>query len=121
MLEKLDVETLSKSPAPGKWSPKQILGHLIDSAYNNHRRFLIAADQDHLRFAGYNQEAWVQRNDYGNRDAQEVVDTFLSVQRNLGYLLATLPEELMNRKTREHELDRIGRLSIPSRAPPAAD
>jgi hypothetical protein len=33
----------TKPPAPGKWSPKQIIGHLIDSASNNHQRFVHQA------------------------------------------------------------------------------
>jgi hypothetical protein len=102
MLAPLDAETMSRQPAPHKWSPKQILGHLIDSAYNNHLRFLIAADQDHLLFPGYDQRAWVDRNGYQQRDAREVVSTFLTVQNHLGELLGSLPEELLNRQTTKH-------------------
>ena len=101
MLAPLDAEAMGHQPAPGKWSPKHVLGHLIDSAYNNHRRFLMAADQDHLRFPGYNQTAWVDRNGYQNRDAHEVVSTFLAVQSHLGHLLASLPDDLLNRQTTE--------------------
>lgn len=32
-------EALSQRPAPGKWSQKEILGHLIDSGINNLQRF----------------------------------------------------------------------------------
>lgn len=38
----LDEATTSARPAPGKWSPREILGHLIDSASNNHQRFVRA-------------------------------------------------------------------------------
>jgi len=44
-------------PAPGKWSQKEIIGHLIDSASNNHGRFVRAQLQDDLIFAGYDQDA----------------------------------------------------------------
>ena len=50
----------AKAPAPGKWSPKQVLGHLIDSASNNHQRFVRAQFTDDLVFAGYQQEPWVE-------------------------------------------------------------
>jgi len=46
------------------------------------------------------------------KHAREVVETFLTVQRNLGYLLATLPDELMNRKTQEHELERMAMRAV---------
>ncbi|MEM9529117.1 MAG: DinB family protein, partial [Bacteroidota bacterium] len=55
-LEAIPDEVFSQSSGPGRWSQKQILGHLIDSAYNNHQRFLRAPHQDHLRFVGYDQE-----------------------------------------------------------------
>ena len=42
--------------APGKWSPREIIGHLIDSASNNHQRFVRASLQDELVFDGYEQE-----------------------------------------------------------------
>ncbi|MCB0841112.1 MAG: DinB family protein, partial [Bacteroidetes bacterium] len=56
-----EIEDLlaSKHPAPGKWSSKEILGHLIDSAANNHRRFVQAAYQDDFVFDGYDQDKWV--------------------------------------------------------------
>lgn len=43
----------AKSPiAPGKWSPQEIIGHLIDSASNNHGRFVQAQLMDDLTFPG---------------------------------------------------------------------
>lgn len=117
MLEKKSEKELSHHPALGKWSPKQVLGHLTDSAYNNHGRFLIAADQDHLRFPGYNQEAWVTRNGYQQREGREVITTFLAAQGHLAHLLATLPENLLNRKTSEHDFDRMAMRSVAPGAP----
>ncbi len=58
------LATLSASvPAicDGGWSRKQILGHLIDSASNNHQRFVRARLQDELRWPGYDQSGCVQR------------------------------------------------------------
>jgi len=50
-LLRLDDEATTRRPAPGKWSPREIIGHLIDSASNNHQRFVRAQFQDHLTFA----------------------------------------------------------------------
>jgi len=50
-----------------KWSPKEIIGHLIDSASNNHQRFVRAQFTDELIFAGYEQEGWVRVQDYQGR------------------------------------------------------
>src|SRR5437879_12400626 len=42
------------------WSSKQIIGHLIDSAANNHARFVMAQLKEDLLFAGYEQDGWVR-------------------------------------------------------------
>ena len=48
------------SPVEGQWSAKQVLGHLIDSAANNHQRFVRAQFTADLVFPGYDQEQWVK-------------------------------------------------------------
>ena len=57
-LAEIDEARASTPRAPGKWSPKQVLGHLVDSACNNHRRFVLARSQDDLDFPGYDENAW---------------------------------------------------------------
>ena len=49
---------------PTAWSTREIIGHLIDSASNNHGRFVRAALEDSLVFPGYDQEAWVALQGY---------------------------------------------------------
>jgi hypothetical protein len=46
----------SVKPSPTRWSKKEILGHLIDSASNNHQRFVRALLHGELRFPVYEQE-----------------------------------------------------------------
>src|SRR6185503_3729287 len=58
-LRAITDDAASTRPAPGKWSPKEIVGHLIDSAVNNQARFVRAQLQDDLIFPGYDQDAWV--------------------------------------------------------------
>jgi hypothetical protein len=65
-LPALSPERAAARPAPGKWSPKEIVGHLIDSASNNHGRFVRAQLRDDLRFDGYEQAEWVTRSATGN-------------------------------------------------------
>ena len=49
-------EEQSRKPVlPGGWSRKQLIAHLIDSASNNHQRFVRASQQDELDFPGYDQ------------------------------------------------------------------
>jgi hypothetical protein len=63
----LSNEQAAKRPAADKWSPKEIIGHLIDSASNNHGRFVRAQLQDELIFSGYEQSEWVAIQQYQHR------------------------------------------------------
>ena len=72
-LSAVSPEDASKRPAPGKWSAKEIIGHLVDSAANNHQRFVRAQLQDDLVFAGYEQDAWVAAQRYGDAPWVELV------------------------------------------------
>src|SRR4030095_2595683 len=49
-LRLLQETEVSLKPAPGKWSKKEILGHLIDSATNNHQRFVRTQMTEELIF-----------------------------------------------------------------------
>src|SRR5437870_13065533 len=53
LLLRIDEAESASSKAEGKWSAKEIIGHLIDSAANNHARFVLAQLRDDLVFPGY--------------------------------------------------------------------
>lgn len=57
LLHSLDETIISFKPAPNKWSKKEIIGHLIDSATNNHQRFIRGQFED-LPLITYNQDSW---------------------------------------------------------------
>jgi hypothetical protein len=46
--------------AADKWSLREILAHLVDSASNNHQRFVRLQDVSRLQFPGYQAERWIQ-------------------------------------------------------------
>ena len=52
--------------APDKWSPNQVIGHLIDSASDNDQRFVRANFVEDLIFPGYDQEKWVELGRYAD-------------------------------------------------------
>jgi hypothetical protein len=63
LLYKIDEKEYLLKPAPEKWSKKEILGHLVDSAQTNIRRFVVAQyeEQPHIVYA---QNAWVTAANY---------------------------------------------------------
>jgi hypothetical protein len=83
---------LSSRPAPGKWCPKEILGHLVDSAANNHQRFVRAALAGELSFPGYIQDGWVSVQRWAEEDWGVIVDLWTALNRHLAHVLDGLPE-----------------------------
>jgi hypothetical protein len=77
---------------PGKWVQKQVLGHLIDSAANNHQRFVRAQFVSSFVWPGYDQEAWVTVHRYPERPWLELVDLWVLMNRHLATVIESIPE-----------------------------
>ena len=80
--------------ARGKWSRKQILGHLVDSAANNHQRFVRAQDGPALHLPGYAQEHWVASQHYNQRPWEQLIALWCAYNRHLAHVIAQIPERL---------------------------
>ena len=103
--------------APGKWSPKEIVGHLIDSASNNHGRFVRAQLTDDLTFQGYDQEAWVRTEDYAGADWTAVVSLWRAFNFHIAHVIERIPETAATRPRARHNLDEIAWKTIPKSEP----
>jgi len=77
----------------GKWVRKEILGHLIDSAVNNHQRLVRAQFSDPFVWPGYDQLAWVQLQRYRERPWLELVELWVGLNRHLAAIIETLPAD----------------------------
>ena len=64
--QRLPAEVTAARPDPGEWSIKEIFGHLIDSASNNHQRFVRLQITDNLSFPDYSQDnsTWIAVQKY---------------------------------------------------------
>ena len=91
----------------GKWSPREIVGHLIDSASNNHQRFVRAQFTDDLVFAGYEQEGWVRAQNYQGEDWAELVQLWRSYNQHILHLMSHVPEETRMKLRYKHNLHQI--------------
>lgn len=84
--------------SPEKWSKKQVLGHLIDSAANNHQRFVRAQLGQELAFPGYEQEAWVTVQHYQDESWDALVALWQYYNRHLLHLMAHVPGDQLSRR-----------------------
>jgi len=95
-LRGLGGTSLSARPAPGKWCAKEILGHLVDSAANNHQRFVRAALDGELTFPGYVQDGWVSVQRWAEEDWPVIVELWIALNRHLAHLLSGLPARALS-------------------------
>jgi mannose-6-phosphate isomerase-like protein (cupin superfamily) len=80
-------------PAPERWTKKEVLGHLIDSASNNHQRFVrgqIASVQD---FPGYEQEHWVRLQNYQAVPWNELIGLWHAYNLHLLHVAGCMSED----------------------------
>jgi len=103
--------------APEKWSRKEIIGHLIDSASNNHQRFVRAQFTNDLVFPGYEQEAWVAAQCYAHSSWSQLVELWKLYNLHLAHVAEHIPEDVLTRKRAEHNLDRIAWQTVAKLSP----
>lgn len=106
-IKAMDKAEMNYKPSEKKWSKKEILGHLIDSAYNNHQRFLRAEKKGDLIFEGYDQEEWVRKNKYQNRELGEVLSFWIQVNKHIMELVNGLSEATLNKETLNHNFYKV--------------
>ncbi len=99
-LAQMTDEEASRPRAPGKWSRKQILGHLIDSALNNHQRFVRASIAGGLSFPGYQQDLWVQAQGHAGESWQELLSLWSHLNRMLARVVRQIPAERLSAECR---------------------
>ena len=102
---------------PGQWSPKQIVGHLIDSAANNHHRFVRAQFTHDLICPGYDQDTWVDTQKYNDEPWADLVQLWASYNLHLAHVISVMPEETLSRIRAEHNLDKIAWKTVDKNSP----
>jgi hypothetical protein len=107
--------------AEGKWSPREIIGHLIDSASNNHQRFVRAQFTDDLVFAGYEQEGWVRTQNYQTEDWADLVQLWRLYNQHIFHLMTQVPEETRLKLRYKHNLHQIASDSLSETEPVTLD
>lgn len=103
--------------AAGKWSAKEIIGHLIDSASNNHGRFMRAQFSDDLVFPGYEQEKWVAVQRYADAPWADLVALWRGFNLHIARVMANAPDDVRRAPRSRHNLDQIAWRTVPPDQP----
>ncbi len=96
-LQSLSKDTVESKPTPSTWSPKEELGHLLDSAANNHQRIVRAQFEDNPAMPGYEQNRWVAVHAYQRRDWKELIDLWQALNRQLLAAAEAVPDSAWSR------------------------
>ena len=115
-LDEISAEASTKS-LNGEWSRREILGHLIDSAANNHQRFVRAQFKDDLVFPGYEQEQWVSSQRYNDEPWPDLIELWRAYNLHLVHVVAHIPEDVLTRPREKHSLDQIAFNAVDQSAP----
>jgi hypothetical protein len=111
-------ETQSEQPrAEDHWSAKQIIGHLIDSAANNHGRFVLGQLKDDLVFPGYDQNDWVKTNHYQDAPWSQLVELWRNYNLHLHHVMARADKSKLNTACTLHTLQEIAFKTVPQSEP----
>lgn len=102
---------LVNKPSPTKWSKKEIIGHLIDSAQSNIRRFVVAQYEE-TPFIVYNQDKWVTIVNYQEWKSKELIDLWYLVNREICMILSNTSAIASQRTCQTQELHTIEWLAV---------
>jgi len=87
-------EALSRErPKADGWCAREVVGHLIDSACNNHRRFILGQTPGLAKFDGYDGDVWVTRQRYVDESWADIVSLWAAYNRHLRHVIARTPAE----------------------------
>ena len=101
-----EAQSRQKS-SPDDWSPAEVLGHLIDSAANNHQRLVRAQFTDDLVFSGYEQNQWVNSQKYSDESWSDVIQLWSAYNLHLLHVASVIPEDVLTKARSPHTLDQI--------------
>jgi len=89
LLHAISDDVASAPTAPGKWSRKQLIGHLIDSATNNHQRF-VRVEPEGFK---YDQNYWVETQQYARASWPSLIALWREYNLHLAHVIDAMNDE----------------------------
>jgi hypothetical protein len=85
------------TPAPGRWSARQIVAHLADSELVSAHRMRLVLAEENPTLTAFDQDAWARNLDYARRKPKQSLETFRRLRAENLELLTGLPESAFER------------------------
>ncbi len=106
MLLQISEEEFTAKPLPGKWSKKELLGHLVDSAQTNARRFVVAQYEEQP-YIVYAQDFWVTAANYQGYHTHDLITLWAALNKHICVLLKNIPAGDEEKLCRSQDLHSI--------------
>jgi len=97
LLHKIPETEFAQKPSSDKWSKKEILGHLIDSAANNHQRFIRVQFEEKPTIV-YDQENWNRFSKHNEANTDHLIELWTGYNRFLVNIIKEIPDEHLKRE-----------------------
>ena len=95
-LNSITEDEFSLKPLPSKWSKKELVGHLVDSAQSNLRRFVVAQYEESPAI-NYNQDKWVAINNYQHEDVKDIIQLWYFLNKQIIFILKNISPDMSQR------------------------
>jgi hypothetical protein len=102
ILTQISEEKMSEKLSPNKWSKKEIIGHLIDSATNNHQRF-IRGQFETIPEIRYDQNKWNEHSFYQQIDSKQIILFWTIYNKQLTEIIRRIPTENLKKQVKVGE------------------
>lgn len=93
--EEITVAEWNEKPFAHKWSKKELLGHLVDSASNNLRRLIVGQYEQGAKIV-YDQDKWVAYQHYQELDINEIKLLWTALNRHIAHVIAHIPQSKLD-------------------------
>jgi uncharacterized damage-inducible protein DinB len=97
-LKSLTKEESEYRYATGKWSIKEVMGHIIDTERIMSYRLLSIARGEKISLPGYDENKYVEEANFDNQSLKDLLDHFVAVRQSTIYLINSLSRETLTRK-----------------------
>ena len=97
MLTEISEENMSTKPSPKKWSKKEIIGHLIDSATNNHQRF-VRGQFENIPEISYEQNNWNEFSFYNQIESKQIISFWTIYNKQIIEIIKRIPKENLEKQ-----------------------
>lgn len=94
--QNISEEEWSYRSSSEKWSKKEIIGHLCDSAFTNIRRFVVTQYKENENIV-YDQNFWVKAQNYQNVPTSDLIDLWKSLNYQIVHIVENIPDEALQR------------------------